>query len=50
MTEERSIVRVALQAPGTRGDVQPYVALALRLQTRGHEYNLPCRCNLRPGA
>lgn len=33
-------MRVAIQTLGTRGDVQPYVALALRLQARGHEVQL----------
>ncbi|WP_455274445.1 glycosyltransferase [Rhizobium herbae] len=33
-------MRVAIHTLGTRGDVQPYVALALGLQARGHEVQI----------
>lgn len=33
-------MRVAIQTLGTRGDVQPYVALALELIRRGHEVQI----------
>ena len=33
----RGIVRIAILAMGTRGDVQPYVALGLGLQRAGHD-------------
>lgn len=33
-------MRIAIHTIGTRGDVQPYVALALALKTRGHEVQI----------
>ena len=36
----RSSLRIALVAVGTRGDVQPMIALALRLRERGHDVTL----------
>lgn len=33
-------MRVAIQTLGTRGDVQPYIALALGLMERGHEVQI----------
>ena len=33
-------MRVTIQTLGTRGDVQPYVALARALQSRGHDVQL----------
>lgn len=33
-------MKLAIQTLGTRGDVQPYVALALGLMTRGHEVQM----------
>jgi len=33
-------MRIAIQAFGTRGDVQPYVALALGLMREGHSVQL----------
>jgi len=33
-------MRIAIQALGTRGDVQPYVALALGLLSDGHDVQL----------
>jgi sterol 3beta-glucosyltransferase len=37
-------MRVAMLSHGTRGDVQPFIALALELQVRGHEVAIcgPC--------
>ncbi|WP_425515814.1 glycosyltransferase [Phyllobacterium endophyticum] len=36
----RIALRVAIQTYGTRGDVQPYIALASGLMSRGHEVQL----------
>lgn len=33
-------MRVAIQTLGTRGDVQPYMALSLGLMARGHTVQL----------
>lgn len=33
-------MRVAIETLGSRGDVQPYVALALALLARGHDVQL----------
>jgi len=36
-------VRVAVLAIGSRGDVQPYVALGLGLRAAGHDVRLAAR-------
>lgn len=41
-------MRVALVTAGTRGDVQPFVALALRLLRAGHEVMLAAPVNMEP--
>lgn len=33
-------MRIAIQTLGTRGDVQPYIALAKRLSARGHDVQI----------
>src|SRR4029450_4555488 len=39
-SNDRSLVRVLLSTIGSRGDVQPLVALALQLRTLGQEVRL----------
>ena len=38
-------MKIAILTSGTRGDVQPYVALGKALQTRGHDVLLACPDN-----
>ena len=40
-------MKVALMTVGTRGDVQPFVALALGLEARGHRVTLAAPPNAR---
>jgi len=39
-TEPRQVLHVVIATVGTRGDTQPYVALGLRLQRRGHRVTM----------
>jgi sterol 3beta-glucosyltransferase len=40
-------MKIAITTFGTRGDIQPFVALALKLQERGHQVNLAASQNLK---
>jgi len=38
-------MKITILTSGTRGDVQPYIALGRALQTRGHDVLLACPDN-----
>src|SRR5687767_2358535 len=40
-------MRITILTVGTRGDVQPYLALALRLQAEGHDVTLATGTNFK---
>lgn len=40
MIETQTMMRIAIIALGSRGDVQPYIALGVGLQKAGHDIRL----------
>jgi len=42
---EKTEMKIAILTSGTRGDVQPYIALGKALRTRGHDVLLACPDN-----
>ena len=46
--QPRPVVHVVIAAVGSRGDVQPYIAVGLALQRRGHRVTLAVEDRMAP--
>jgi len=48
MNREGGTVKITILTAGTRGDVQPYVAVGIGLQSQGHQVRIATHRNFRP--